>query len=330
MQKRYFLGVDVGGTKSHALVADETGQALGLGASGPGNWEIIGWDGAKQVLQTIVTQACHAAAIGPAQIAGAGFGLAGYDWPEDREPHRQMIESLGFKAPYEFGNDTLVGLVAGAEAGWGIVVVAGTSNNCRGRSPDGREGRMTGSSWFAEYAGAGELMTRAVQAVALAWSCRGPATQLTEAFIHQTGASDVVDLLAGLMRGRYDLSAEHARLVFQVASAGDPVAQSLIEWAGQELGGLANGVARQLDITHLAFDVVLSGSFYNGSPHLVQCMAETVQAVCPLARLVRLNAPPVVGGVLLGMRLAGLDAAASRDKLITTTNKLLTGQGNKR
>ena len=323
MQKRYFLGVDVGGTKSHALIADETGQAIGLGTSGPGNWEIVGWEGARQVLQTIVAQACYAAAIEPSQIAGAGFGLAGYDWPEDREPHRQMIESLGFSAPYEFGNDTLVGLVAGAEAGWGIVVIAGTSNNCRGRAPDGREGRVTGSSWFAEYAGAGELMTKATQAVALAWSCRGPATQLTDAFIRQTGASDVVDLLAGLMRDRYNLSAKHARLVFQVAESGDAVAQNLIAWAGHELGGLANGVARQLDITHLAFDVVLSGSFYNGSPTLVAHMTEAIHAVCPLARLVRLNAPPVVGGVLLGMRLVGLDAAACRSHLITTTNKLL-------
>lgn len=316
---RYFLGVDVGGTKSHALVADETGQALGLGVGGPGNWESVGWEGAHRVLQQIVTQACTAAAISPAQIAGAGFGLAGYDWPEDRGPHQQMVESLGLPGPYEMGNDTLVGLVAGAEAGWGVVVVAGTSNNCRGRAPDGREGRIAGSSYFAEYAGAGELMTKAVQAVALAWSCRGPATRLAEIFCQQVGARDVDDLLAGLMRGRYHLNADQARLVFQAATAGDSVAQSLITWAGQELGGLANGVIRQLQFESLAFDVVLSGSFYNGSPHLVEVMQQTVQAVAPQARLVRLTAPPVVGGVLLGMMVAGADAAAARPKLLNTT-----------
>lgn len=322
MQKQYFLGVDVGGTKSHALIADETGQALGLGASGPGNWEIVGWDGAHQVLQDIVQQACTAAEIQPIHIAGAGFGLAGYDWPEDREPHRQMIDSLGFSAPYEFGNDTLVGLVAGAREGWGVVVVAGTSNNCRGRAPNGREGRMTGSSAFGEYAGASELVTKAVQAVALAWSCRGPATHLTEAFIRLVGATDVVDLLAGIMRGRYHLSAEHARLIFRIAAEGDEVAQSLITWAGQELGGLANGVIRQLQIDDLGFDVVLSGSFYNGSSHLIETMRQTIHTVAPQARLVRLNAPPVTGGVLLGMRLAGVDAAACRDRLIATTSDL--------
>ena len=42
---RYFLGIDIGGTKSHALVADDTGQALGLGVGGPGNYEVVGYSG---------------------------------------------------------------------------------------------------------------------------------------------------------------------------------------------------------------------------------------------------------------------------------------------
>ncbi len=34
-----FLGVDIGDMKSHALIADESGQALGMGVGGPGNHE---------------------------------------------------------------------------------------------------------------------------------------------------------------------------------------------------------------------------------------------------------------------------------------------------
>ena len=32
---RYYLGVDIGATKSHALIADETGRVVGFGAAGP-------------------------------------------------------------------------------------------------------------------------------------------------------------------------------------------------------------------------------------------------------------------------------------------------------
>ena len=39
----FFLGLDIGATKSQALVANEEGQALGYGLAGPGNHEVVGF-----------------------------------------------------------------------------------------------------------------------------------------------------------------------------------------------------------------------------------------------------------------------------------------------
>jgi N-acetylglucosamine kinase-like BadF-type ATPase len=324
---RYFLGVDIGGSKSHALVADEEGRAAGFGEAGPGNWEVVGWDGLAATLQTITAQALAAAGIGKGQIAGAGFGIAGYDWPSESEPTRQAIETLGLDAPYAFVNDAAVGLLAGASEGWGVAVVAGTSNNCRGRDRQGREGRVTGcGTWFGEGGGAAEMMARAVQVVAMEWTRRGPATRLSQAFIELVGAADLADLLEGLYMGRYELSASAAPLVFQVAAGGDQVAQELIHWAGTELGSLAVGVIRQLGFEALDPEVVLVGSLYDGSPALIEAMRATIHAVAPGARLVRLTAPPVVGGVVLGMEQVGLATAALRQRLITSTKELLRKQ----
>ncbi|MEZ4589871.1 MAG: BadF/BadG/BcrA/BcrD ATPase family protein [Chloroflexota bacterium] len=309
----YFLGVDIGNSKSHALIADENGRSVGFGSAGPGSWEAIGWASAQLVLQDIVHQAVAQAGIAKSDIAGAGFGYAGYDWPEDRPGHEAMIASLNLSAPYALGNDTLVGLVAGAEKGWGVVVVAGTSNNCCGRNRQGQEGRVTGTgSWFGEYGGAAEIVTKAIQAVAAAWTWRGPATALSEAFVAHAGAANVADLLAGLVRNRYRLSSSLAPLVFDVAAQGDSAAQQIISWAGRELGSLANGVIRQLNLAEEQFDVVLSGSVYKGGLPLIEPMRQTIQAVAPGANLVRLHAPPVVGGVLLGMEQAGLETAVPR------------------
>ena len=36
---RYFLGGDIGSSKTHVLIADEGGQAVGFGQSGAGNHE---------------------------------------------------------------------------------------------------------------------------------------------------------------------------------------------------------------------------------------------------------------------------------------------------
>jgi N-acetylglucosamine kinase-like BadF-type ATPase len=320
---RYFLGVDTGATKSHALIADDHGRALGFGQGGPGNPEGIGYDGLAEVLGLIAQQALAAAEISIDEVAGAGFGIGGYDWPSQREPILQAIAPLGLKAPLEIVNDSIIGLLAGASEGWGVAVVAGTSCNCWGWDQDRREGRMTGFSWLGEAAGGGELVLKAIQAVALEWTRRGPPTRLTQAFVELTRTRDVEDLLEGLTLGRVHLSAEAAPLVFQVAAEGDPVAEELILWAGRELGSMANGVIRQLGFEALTFEVVLAGSFFQGSPRLAETMRETIHVLAPGARLVRLTAPPVVGGVLLGMEQAGADALSVREALIHSTQEML-------
>ncbi len=220
-----------------------------------------------------------------------------------------------------------MGLIAGAAAGWGVVVVAGTSNNCRGRDRNGRIGRVTGSgTWFGEYGGASEVVARAVQAVAAEWTWRGPATYLSEMLVQEAGANDVADLLAGLIRGRYDLGPACAPLVFAAAQNGDLAAGEIIHWAGQELASLAVGVIRQLGIEAETFDVVLSGSLYKGGAMLTEPMRESIHAVAPGAQLVRLTSPPVVGGVLWGMEQVGLETAVIRPTLTKTTQDLLLNQ----
>lgn len=321
--KKYFLGVDIGGTKSHCLIADEDGQVAGFGQSGSGNWEMVGWDGMRQVLHECVHSALEAAGLQLSKIAGAGFGIAGYDWPEDREPIAKVVDTLGLKVPYELVNDAIIGLLAGSEAGWGVAVVAGTGNNCRGRDRSGREGRVTGMSGeYGEYGGASEIIVRSIQAVALAWTLRGPATKLSDAFLAFTNAQDLEDLLAGIARGRYDISHKASLLVFQIAEEGDPVAQEIIRWAGRELGDLAVGVIHQIGLETEVFDVVLVGSTFNGSQTLKHSMEKRIHDVAPQAKLVRLTAAPVIGGVLLGMEKVGLDTTAVRKTLLETVTDL--------
>ncbi|MBI1877728.1 MAG: hypothetical protein HYR94_05785, partial [Chloroflexi bacterium] len=63
------------------------------------------------------------------------------------------------------------------------------------------------------------------------------------------------------------------------------------------------------------------------SPLLVEAMRQTIHMVAPGAQFVPLTAPPVVGGVLLGMDQAGLDAPALRETLIQSTVELLAARG---
>jgi N-acetylglucosamine kinase-like BadF-type ATPase len=216
-----FLGIDIGGTKTHALLADAQGRAVGFGHSGPGNPDSVGHAGMAAVMQTALQTALSQAGARREDIAGAGFGIGGLDWPAQHSLMLETIRRLELHCPVEAVNDAIIGLLAGAEQGWGVAVVAGTGCNCWGIDRQRRTGQVTGlGHWMGEAAGAGELVQAAVIAIARQWTRRGPATVLTQIFAQHVGASSALDLLEGVGMGRYHIRASAAPLVFAGGAPG--------------------------------------------------------------------------------------------------------------
>jgi N-acetylglucosamine kinase-like BadF-type ATPase len=324
---RYFLGVDVGGTKTHALIADETGKALGFGTDGAGNWQSVGFDGLQKVVSATIHEALNSANLHLDQISAAGFGIAGYDWPSELQAHVNAIGSIGLNCPMELTNDSIIGLMAGAAQGWGIVLIAGTGNNCRGRDRNQREARITGEGIrFGEFGGANEIVTKAVHVVAYEWSRRGPKTILSELFIKLTGARDLNELIEGIDMERYQPNPAWAPMVFEAAYLGDPVAKELITWSAHELGESACGVIRQLGIEREEFEIVMAGSVFDGGNLYIEPLRQTIRELAPKAKMVRLEVPPVVGGVILAMQKAELPTISIRKTLIESTKDFIREQ----
>lgn len=324
MGEQFILGADVGGTKTHVLIADEQGRALGFGHAGPGNHDAVGYTGLRRALAAALAQALQQAGLRASQVSAAGWGIAGFDWPSQLPDHQAALAPLGVAGPSEIVNDTVVGLLAGAPAGWGVGLVAGTGCNCWGMDRQQRLGRAIGRGRLVgEAAGAVDLVQRAIKAIGDEWAQRGPATRLTPAFLEWVGAETTLAFLEGLTCERYVVDGAAARLVFGVAAAGDAAALDCIRWAGRSLAQLSHGVIRQLQFEALEFDVVLIGSLFDGGPLLMEAVRNGLQALAPGARLARLEAPPVIGGVLLGMRQLGLDVAANREQLLASTGELL-------
>ncbi len=316
---KYYLGVDIGGTKSHALIADESGQIVSFGRAGSGSWEGVGYDGLQQVLEAITDQALGMAGLERDKIAGAGLGIAGFDWPSQRQPHMNIIQSLRLHCPVELVNDAALGIPAGTREGWGLSVVSGTGCNCRGWNADrSRTGRAVGgqSHWSHEAAGGYDIVFRALRAVSFEWTRRGPTTDLTRAFIEKTGATDLDELMEGLYLEQFPLDRSYVMMVFEIAVQGDPEALKVMRWAGDQLGKIASGVIRQVGLENDTFEVVQIGSLYKGHPLISEQMRQTIQQTAPNAEIVRLNVPPVVGGVLLGMEtVMGKSAYTRRQKI---------------
>ena len=322
---RYFLGVDIGNSKSHALICDENGCAVGFGVGGSGNHESIGEETFQDLLHDIVMQAFTSADISHRDLAAAGFGIAGYNWSEDLPMLHRVIDSLGLDVTYGLMNDAGPGLLAGSSNGWGVSVVAGTGANARGRNKHGKHARLTGhGALFGEVGGGGALVRRAIGDISRAWSQRGKPTKLSELFVEQLGAVNVEDLLAGITRKRYSLNADLALTVFQAASEGDEVARESIRWLGEGLGDMACGIIRQLGIEDEKFNVVLSGGLFKGSPILHEALRGVVHELAPCASFVYISAPPVTCAVMLAMEQVGVDYVSLSQRIIKTGELILT------
>ena len=320
----FFLGIDVGSSKTHALIVDKMGQCVGFGKAGGGNHQGVGYDGTEKVLQASFAEALKMSGVEKAHIAGAGFGVAGYDFPSDREEHLKAISALGLACPVEVVNDGVNGLLAGATRGVGVNVTAGSSNNARGRNQSGKEGRIVGNgSSFGEQGGAIEIVQRGLQMVNHAWIKRIPPTALTQIYINAVDAKNEMDLMEGLSSERYHLFPFLAMQVLEAARAGDEAAQKVIHWAGEELGWLAVSVARQIEMENDDVDIIQSGSVFDAGAIITEPMREVVLKHCPHAKLIRLDGPPVVGAVILGMEQAGFDGYAVRDNMVRTAKELV-------
>ncbi|MGH3074425.1 MAG: BadF/BadG/BcrA/BcrD ATPase family protein, partial [Gaiellales bacterium] len=74
------LGIDGGGTKTHAVIADAEGAVRGFATSGPANWEVVGLRGAGESLREATRRALQAAGAEAGDLRAAALGLAGIDW----------------------------------------------------------------------------------------------------------------------------------------------------------------------------------------------------------------------------------------------------------
>jgi len=321
---KHFLGIDVGSSKTHALIVDETGQCVGFGKAGGGNHQGVGYDGLTETLQKSFKEALNMSGVDKASIAGAGFGVAGYDFPSDREGHLQSIATLGLSCPVDVVNDGVNGLLAGATRGVGVNVTAGSSNNARGRNRNGKEGRIVGNgSMFGEEGGAHEIVLHGLKMVNHAWIKRRPPTVLTQIYLDAVGAKDEIDLMEGLSNSQYHLFGYLAIQVAEAALSGDDAAVEVMHWAGEELGWLAVAVARQIAMENDEVEIIQSGSVFDAGKIITEPMRRIVLQHCPRALLKRLEGPPVVGAVILGMEQAGFDGYVVRPEITRTAIELV-------
>jgi len=173
----HVLGIDAGGTKTVALLADGEGRILGEGRAGAANLQTEGELEVEKILHTVIERATDGR---HPTLAAVCLGMAGVDRQDDAVVIRDVMRRLGFRSNALIVNDALIALVAGAGASPGVVVISGTGSIAYGVSHHGVAARSGGWGPTLGDEGSGYWIgRRALAAVMREFDGRGPQTELS-------------------------------------------------------------------------------------------------------------------------------------------------------
>ncbi len=297
----YVLGVDSGGSKTVALLADGAGQVVAEARGGGANLQVHGELEVEKTLHGVIDEVLSAHHVTP---AAACVGIAGVDRERDGQTIRHVMRRLGFRDHTLIVNDALIALVAGGGIGPGLVLVSGTGSIAYGVSPDGVAARAGGwGSALGDEGSAYWIGRRALAAVTRDADGRGPATRLTALVLERMSLSRPQQLIAVIYESRHDprTIAELASTVERARSEGDVVATEILRDAASELVLAASSVVTRLSMRGAQFPTFLSGGMLRSVPWLAAEVTRRLAEVAPRSRVSALEVEPALGAVRLAL-----------------------------
>lgn len=300
----HVLGIDAGGTKTVAFLADDHGQIIAEGRGGGANLQTSGELEVEKVLHAVIDAALGRRAVTPKAIC---IGIAGVDRADDARTVTAILRRLSRPSRLLVVNDALIALVAGAGDAPGIVIVSGTGSIVYGRNARNEAARAGGWGPILADEGSGYWLGReALVAVMRAADGRGPATQLTDqvfSYFNVASADELVTIIYGREFPRMRIAAL-GPIVQHGVDERDPVALRIVERAADELARAAQSVAERLEMRGEPFAFVFAGGVFGVVPWLVAELTRRFEEVAPRATVVRLQTEPAAGAVTLALAAA--------------------------
>lgn len=283
---RWWVGVDGGGTRTRALVADAQGRVVGRGEAGASALN----QGVDQAWRHI-RAAVDAAAVPGLNWADCalGLGLSGTGVPAQCQA---FIAAAPAVARWALVTDGLAALLGAHSGRPGALLIAGTGSVAEAWLADGSRRLVGGWGWQIGDEGSGAWLGQQAMKVAQgALDGRAPRGALADSVYVAAGASREA-LLAYCAQAGQAGYAQLARLVFD-AAAHDPAAAALLDEAARALDALAAAV-------HPDLPLALAGSI---ALRLADRLSPATQARC-----VPPQGEPVAGALWLIQQLQAAHA----------------------
>lgn len=301
------IGIDGGGSKTHAIVADEHGSTIAE-TVGPGSAVKPGHaEESANVIADVVRDAlasCDMTHVTPRAIC---VGVAGAGREAQRQELWQALVSRDLASEVVIHSDFGIALDDAFGDGPGILLIGGTGSVAFGRGPTGTTARCGGWGPVCGDEGSGAWIgRRALSVVTASSDGREPDTSLTGAILTAAQVNEIGDLVEWASRATPGTLATLAPVVMSVAESGDLRANALVTLAVEELVLHIRALARQLfGDERAALGVALSGGILQRGSTLRKRLEHRLKSAVPGGQV---RTEPVIaarGAVRAALRIVG-------------------------
>ena len=287
----YFIGIDAGGTKTTAALADETG-ILAKATTGTLNLVRIDAAEADRALASLLHTLSSDSGISLKQITRVCLGFAGSRVPKNIAWANAAFEKATGSLPI-IVEDAEIALEAAFRGGPGVLVISGTGSHVMARRDDGAMVHVGGYGRLFSDEGSGEWIGQ--QAVRRAMSDHDfqSVSPLLQRLMDEWHCRTFNDVIAAANETPVPNFSQLVPMICELADQGDKVANAILADAGQELARLVKTALSRLQTALLP--VACVGSILEQIPTVRMAMRDTLPGITVLETAV----DPIQGALWL-------------------------------
>lgn len=299
---KFIIGMDGGGTKTHAVITNLSGEKLFESSGGPSNFLVLGTRPVSETLLTLIQNCLSGINAGMEDVACVLLGTTGAGRRTDAEKLENDFNdylkekgvSLNMFAVESDARIALEGAFAGAP---GSILIAGTGSIMFGKDASGTVHRVGGFGRYLGDEGSGYMLgKKGLVAVSRQFDGRGTKTLIADLIKEKFGIESPEILITEIYKNNFDI-ASAAPLVIEAAAKNDGAALQIVESETDELILHIKSMSAKINQPelHVAFigGLISSDNFYS------RLFKQKINQHLPAVKVIEPIYSPAVGAVLM-------------------------------
>lgn len=298
----YYLGIDGGGSKTKAVLCDDSLNVISSYTGKSINFNSVGFDTAGENLAGIVSAVLGGTGITPDAVC---IGCAALSSRADAKLTEKLCGDTFGGSPVILDSDLFIALEAQNVSGPCAVAICGTGSMAAGRLPSSEIIHTGGFGYLLGDEGSGYSQAMdAIRAVLRAYEKSGPETKLTsmvEEYFGSSGQDSLFDIIYSDSLTVSEI-AGFAPKVSLCAEKGDAVADGIIRKNADEFAATVCALLRRMP---KGTPLGLWGGILLNCGEFRNRFISAVNEAFPDTEISVLENPPETGAVIAAMKLSG-------------------------